>query len=261
MDKQKQIARVAENEDDRMLFARLYDRLVSAEQKNIPGVTCFLSPREQVLTKQMLPHLDLRFFGGPAQAERAICCWLPEYLDESCLLDSDGPIAAVRATYFEKDQLTHRDFLGGLMGIGIKRETVGDIYVKSGSCDFLVTREILPYVLDNFLSAGRTRLHLEEIPLEQLHVPQVTVKEIRDTVSSLRLDSIVGSGFGMARGKATALIEAGKVSLNDLPCMKGDKLLTEGDKVSARGFGKLVLLQVGGRTKKDRISIVLQRFQ
>ncbi len=65
----------------------------------------------------------------------------------------------------------------------------------------------------------------------------------------------------MARGKAAALIETGKVSVNDLPCLKGDKLLQEGDKVSARGFGKLILSQVGGRTKKDRISILLQRLQ
>jgi len=261
MDKQKQIARVAENDEDRVLFARLYDCLAGSEQKNIPGVTCFLSPREQVLTKRMLPELTLTFFGGHAEAERAVCCWLPDYLDESFLWEEDGPIAAVRATYFERDSLTHRDFLGGLMGIGIKRETVGDIYVGTGSCDFLVTREILPYVLDNFLSAGRTRIHVEEIPLDALQVPQISVKEIRDTVSSLRLDSIVGSGFGMARGKASALIETGRVSLNDLPCLKGDKLLSEGDKISARGFGKVILSQVGGRTKKDRISIVLQRFQ
>ncbi len=261
MDKQKQIAKVAENEEDRLLFARIYDRLTLAEQKNIPGVTCFLSPREQVLTKRMLPGLELHFFGGAAEAERAVCCWLPDYLEDSWLAEEDSPIAAVRATYFEKDALTHRDFLGSLMGSGIKRETVGDIYVGTGTCDFLVTREILPYVLDNLTSAGRTKLHVERIALEQLAVPAVTVKEIRDTVSSLRLDSIVGSGFCMARGKASALIEAGKVSLNDLPCLKPDKLLTEGDKISARGFGKLVLTQVGGRTKKDRISIYMEKYQ
>ena len=260
MDKQKQIAKVAENEEDRLLFAKIYDRLVTAEQKNIPGITCFLSPREQVLTRRMLQGMQLQFFGGQADAERNVCCWLPEYLDESYFWDQDGPVAAVRASYFEKDDLTHREFLGGLMGIGIKRETIGDIYVGKGSCDLLVTREILPYVLDNFLSAGRTKLHLEQIPLEELRVPQVTVKEFRDTVSSLRLDSIVSSGFHMARGKASSLIEAGKVSLNDLPCMKSDKLLSEGDKISARGFGKIILSQVGGKTKKDRISIVLQCY-
>lgn len=261
MDKQKQIAKVVENEEDRVFFARIYDRLVGAEQKNIPGVTCFLSPREQVLTERMLPRMNLHFFGGSPEAERTMACWLPEYLDEEWLSGEDGPVAAVRATYFEKDELTHRDFLGSLMGSGIKRETVGDIYVGKGTCDFLVTREILPYILDNLVSAGRTKLHVEQIPLEELSIPQVTVKECKDTVSSLRLDAIVGSGFRMARGKASALIETGKVSLNDLPCLKPDKLLAEGDKISARGFGKLVLRQVGGKTKKDRISILLEQYQ
>ena len=79
-------------------------------------------------------------------------------------------------------------------------------------------------------------------------------------MSSLRLDSIIGSGFNMARGKAAALIETGKVSLNDLPCIKPDKLVAEGDKISARGFGKLVLSQVGGKTKKDRISILIEKY-
>ena len=146
------------------------------------------------------------------------------------------------------------------MGCGIRRETVGDIYVGNGCCDFLVTTEILPYVLDNLISAGRTKLHVEPIPLCALDIPQQMVREIRDTVSSLRLDSIVGSGFGMARGKASDLIAAGKVSLNDLPCMKPDRLLSEGDKIAARGFGKVILRQVGGRTKKDRISILLERY-
>ena len=260
MDKRKQIEKVAENEDDRVLFARVYDRLTSAEQKNIPGFTCFLAPREQVLTKRLLPHMELHFFGGSPEAERAVCCWLPDYLDADWLRGEDSPIAAVRATFFEKDKLTHRDFLGSLMGCGIKRETVGDIYVGDGTCDFLVTREILPYVLDNLVSAGRTKLHVEQISLESLAGPQFTLKEIRDTVSSLRLDSIVGSGFNMARGKASALIETGKVSLNDLPCIKPDKLLNEGDKVSARGFGKLILAQVGGKTKKDRISILIEKY-
>ena len=260
MDKQKQIAFVAETEDDRYLFSKIYDKLTTAEQRNIPGCTFFLSPREQVLTRRMLPGYDLHFWGGNAGAERAVCCWLPDYLDEEWLTGDESPIAAVRTAFYEKDHLTHRDFLGSLMGCGIKRETVGDIYVGTGNCDFLVTAEILPYVLDNLVSAGRTKLHVEQIPLGALSVPQQTVREIRDTVSSLRLDSIVGSGFGMARGKASELIASGKVSLNDLPCMKSDKLLSEGDKISARGFGKIILRQVGGRTKKDRISILLERY-
>lgn len=87
------------------------------------------------------------------------------------------------------------------MGCGIKRETVGDIYVSEGSCDFLVTREILPYLLQNFLSAGRTKLHVEQLPIDQIRVPEQKVKAVRDTVSSLRLDGVVSSGFPSAAAR------------------------------------------------------------
>lgn len=260
MDKQKQIALVSEAEEDRYLFSKIYDRLVGAEQKNIPGFTAFLSPREQVLTKKMLPLMDLHFLGGHEDAERRVCAWLPDYMDVTTLSEEDLPISSVRATFYEKDSLSHRDFLGALMGAGIKRETVGDIYVQKGSCDFLVLQEMLPYVLDNLTSAGRTALHLEQISLSELAVPLKSVREIRDTVSSLRLDSLVGSAFGLARGKASDLIAAGKVSVNDLPCVKNDKQLAEGDRLTVRGMGKAVLTRVGGKTKKDRISIVMERY-
>jgi len=261
MDKQTCIAKIAQTEDDKILFARLYDKLVGAHRKNIPGYTAFLSAREQVLLRQMLPLMELRFFGGCDDTERNICCWLPEYLDEMSLYDEDGPVSAIRAEFYAKDVLIHRDILGGLMGVGIKRETVGDIYIHQGFCDFFVLREIEPYVLDNFLSAGRTKLHLEHISLKDVKHPEITVKEIRDTVPSLRLDCIVGSCFGMSRGKVSELVAAGKVSVNDLPCTKADKQLLEDDKISARGFGKFVLKQVGGRTKKDRISIMMERYK
>lgn len=260
MDKQTKIDRVAESGEDRLLLARLYDKLTGAERRCVPGVTCFLAPREQVLLRRLLPELTLRFFGGHPEAERAVACWLPDYLDESWLLEPDGPVAAIRAAFYEKDALTHRDFLGSLMGLSIKRETVGDIFVDRGSCDFLVTREILPYVLDNLTSAGRTKLSLRELPLEEVSGPHYAVKSLRDTVASLRLDALVGAGFGLARGKAADLIAAGKVSLDGLPCTKPDKLVDEGSKISARGFGKLLLKEIHGRTKKDRISIVLEKY-
>ena len=161
----------------------------------------------------------------------------------------------MRAAFYARDTLTHRDFLGSLMGSGIKRETVGDIYVAGGSCDFLVLREILPYVLQNLTSAGRTKLSLQEISLADIQLPQQAVKTVRDTVPSLRLDGIISSGFSISRGKAADYVSAGKAELNYLPCMKGDKQVSEGDLVSVRGLGKLRLEKVGGNTKKGRISI------
>ena len=166
----------------------------------------------------------------------------------------------MRAVYFAGDTLTHRDFLGALMGCGVKRETVGDIYVSEGSCDFLVTREILPYLLQNFLSAGRTKLHVERIALDEIRVPEQKVKAVRDTVPSLRLDGIVSSGSSISRGKAADYIAAGKCELNYAPCMKGDKQTAEGDVITVRGLGKIRLDAVGGNTKKGRICVEITRF-
>ena len=237
-----------------------YERITMAAQRNVPASSCFLSKREQMLVQELLRGEEFVFFGGAALSEREVCCYLPEYLDESWLYSEGGPIAAVRASFYEQDRLTHRDFLGSLMGSGIKRETVGDIYVAGGSCDFLVLREILPYVLQNLTSAGRTKLSLQEISLADIQLPQQAVKTVRDTVPSLRLDGIISSGFFHFPRQGGGLCVGRKAELNYLPCMKGDKQVSEGDLVSVRGLGKLRLEKVGGNTKKGRISIEISRF-
>ena len=96
------------------------------------------------------------------------------------------------------------------MGAGIARESVGDICVGKESCDFFVTAEMAPYVLQNFLSAGRTRVHLDAIPLSQVEIAEPEVKEIKDTLASLRLDSVIATGFRIGRTLAAQYIEAGK---------------------------------------------------
>ena len=260
MDRREKIARLAQTKEDEVLLARVYERITLAAQRNVPASTCFLSKREQMLAAELLRGQDFAFFGGPAMAEREVCCYVPEYLDESWLTGDEGPIAAVRAVYFAGDTLTPRAFLGALMGCGIKRETVGDIYVSEGSCDFLVTREILPYLLQNFLSAGRTKLHVEQIALTDVSVPEQKTKMVRDTVPSLRLDGIVSSGFSISRGKAADYISAGKCELNYTPCVKGDKQTTEGDVITVRGLGKIRLDTIGSNTKKGRIGVEITRF-
>ena len=146
------------------------------------------------------------------------------------------------------------------MGIGIGRETVGDICVGKGYCFFFVTAEIAPYVKQNFLSAGRTKFHLEEIPLASVSMPEPEIKEVRDTLASLRLDSVISSGFRISRGSACEYIAAGKAAIDGLPCDKPDKSVSEGCKVSVRGLGKLQLHAVNGQTKKGRISVVIHRY-
>ena len=205
-------------------------------------------------------ELGLLPFGGYADAERKMLCWLPEYLDESALYDDDSPMVCIRATFWQGDTPSHRDFLGALMGAGIARETVGDICVGKESCDFFVTAEVAPYVLQNFLSAGRTHVHLEAVPLSQVQIAEPEIKEIRDTVASLRLDSIISTGFRIGRSLAAEYIQAGKAAIDGLPCEKPDKQVSEGMKISVRGLGKMKIHSVSGETKKGRIWVVIHRY-
>ena len=255
------IEKIARTPEDRLLLAKLWDKINAGMRKNIPANTCFLSPREQEMAKFLFGEPEgLYVFGGYEEAERKMLVYLPEYLEDSALFDEDSPCVCLRATFYQGDSPNHRDFLGALMGAGIGRETVGDICVDQGSCDFFVTAEIAPYILQNFTSAGRTKLHLEQISLENANIPQPEVKEIKDTLASLRLDSVISSGFRIGRSLAAQYVSAGKAAIDGLPCEKPDKPVPEGAKISVRGLGKIKLAVVNGRTKKDRISVVIHRY-
>ena len=255
------IEKIAHSSEDRMLLAKLWDKINAGIRKNIPANTCFLSPREQEMARFLFGEPEgLYAFGGYGDAERKMLVYLPEYLEESALFEDDSPCVCLRAAFYLGDSPNHRDFLGALMGAGIGRETVGDICVGKEHCDFFVTQEIAPYIRQNFTSAGRTKLHIEQIPLSSADIPEPEVKEIRDTMASLRLDSVISSGFRIGRSLASQYVTSGKAAIDGLPCEKPDKQVAEGSKISVRGLGKIKLHTINGKTKKDRISVVIHRY-
>ena len=255
------IEKIAHTPEDRMLLAKVWDKINAGVNRDIPAATCFLSQRELEMTRYLFGDLPgLHAFGGYEDAERKMLVYLPEYLEEEYLLEEDSPLVCLRAVYYEKDKLSHRDFLGALMGAGVGRETVGDICVAEGSCDFFVTAEIAPYIVQNFLCAGRTKLSVSQIPLSQVSVPEPETKEIRDTLASLRLDSVISSGFRIGRSLASQYVAAGKAAIDGLPCEKPDKQVSEGAKISVRGLGKIRLRSVNGQTKKGRISVLIDKY-
>jgi len=255
------IEKIAHTPEDRLLLAKLWDKITAGMRKNIPANTCFLSPRELEMTRYLFGDVPgLYAFGGYADAERKMLIYLPEYLEADALYDSDSPCVCLRAGFYQADSPSHRDFLGALMGAGIGRETVGDICVGKSQCDFFVTAEMAPHLLQSFTSAGRAKLHLSQIPLTQAQIPEPEVREIKDTLASLRLDSVISSGFRIGRSLASQYISAGKASIDGLPCEKPDKPVAEGSRVSVRGLGKIRLVQINGKTKKDRISVVIHRY-
>lgn len=255
------IEKIAKTPEDKLLLAKVWDKITAGMRRDIPSNTCFLSPRELEMTRYLFGEQPgLYMFGGYDDAERRMLVYLPEYMEADSLMEEGSPIVCLRASFYEHDTPTHRYFLGALMGAGIARESVGDICVGKESCDFFVTDEIAPYILQNFTSAGRTKVHLEPVPLNLASIPEPEMKEIRDTVASLRLDSVISSGFRIGRSLAAQYIASGKAAIDGLPCEKSDKSVSEGQKISVRGLGKIKLKSINGQTKKGRISLVIDRY-
>ncbi len=248
--------------EQRILLANLLDRAHQSAQRNIPVASEFLSPAEQALARQVLQaagvgQQDYCFWGGYPGAERCVAVFLPDWMD-SDQADTESGLVALRATF--REPLTHRDFLGSLMALGIQRPRIGDILVDETQCDLVVKESIGAYLSQNWESAGRVKLSLCPIDLADLHIPVVNVQEIRDTVMSLRLDAVSSSGFRTSRSKMVNLIAGGKVRVNDLECTKSDKIIVQGDVISVRGLGKMKVEEVGGLSKKGRTNILLKRY-
>ena len=166
------------------------------------------------------------FFGGYDGAERQRLFFLPDWAETP---DADA-VAAVAATWYGGEHLTHRDFLGSLMGLGLTRGTIGDILVTEDRCQVLTLPKTAEF------------------------------RELRDTVSSLRLDNVLAAGFSLSRGRAAEAVEKGAVQVNWTVCQKPDKPVAAGDTITCRGMGKCVLDSVGGPTKKGRLPVVIRRF-
>ena len=266
VEKNLRLQKITSDEAERLTLARLLDQREKALRRNIPTATNFLTPREQELAKELLTSMGALeegiFRGGYEGAERQIALFLPDYLDEKLYEeDEEFPICAVRCHYRVEDRPTHRDFLGSLMGLGIRREMVGDLLVSEGSCDLLLRREIRDFVLQNYVSSGRTHVKTEAIPLAHLHLPEQQRQEIVGTVAALRLDSVVAVAFRLSRTKAAEQIRSGRVEVNWRPCEKGDHTCAEGDRITVRGLGKCTLKEIGGLSKKGRITIRAERYR
>ena len=220
MEKGTLLDRMGVTGDDRILLAKALDRWKQAHNRNIPAATDFLSPRQQALTADFLrlsgvTEAEFLFTGGPEGAERRIALFLPEWMERE---DARAPIRFLHAAFRKEDGLTHRDLLGSLIGIGVVREKIGDIYVGEDSADLCVLEGIADFLLQSWDNAGRAKLLVTET--NTIQVPTAKVEEYRDTVLSLRLDAVMASGFRMGRGKAAEIIAAGRVQVNWRDCIK-----------------------------------------
>lgn len=249
------------NSDDKFFFARLAD-MVSQCERNTTGVfSDFLDERQSARAEEWCRRnaggLLYKLWGGYNGAGRKMLAIYPDFYADYII--EDFPFKCLTFTYRKEDRLTHRDFLGTLMGMKIRRDTIGDIVTGEGMAQVFVTEVVAEMITATVSKIGRTGVKCSDEKPFEMEVRQ-EFRTVSGTVASLRLDCIVSLATNLSREKSAVLIRSEKVEINHFITESVSAVVDSGDIISVRGYGKFLLSEVGGNTRKNRIHIIIKKF-
>ena len=247
----------ARTDEERFLMRHIEDLARTAQSRGIARYSGFLSDREQELARAALGRAGLeegfRFDGGWPEAERRILCLEPEYSYP------ENPICCVQLQCRAQAGAVlpaHKDYLGSLMGLEIRREALGDIVLPPdapGTAYVFALEPAARLICQELLQAGRTELATRLLAPDE--VPEFRTAERRKctaTVSSLRLDAVLAAMLHISRGDAVQLVKSGMVEVNHVSTVSAHYEVFENDVFSIRGRGKYKLCGVGAKSRKGR---------
>ena len=254
---------------DKLALNRLEDLAEQARRHDYPTHSTFLTPVEQTeaagfLRARKIPHV---FSGGYEAAERKVCFILPPGWSEEQAEPETTMIALRIKPAVQRGQpagsgksLTHRDYLGSLLGLGIRRDQIGDLLVDDSQATALVLATIAPLIRLELNQVGANTVSVDSVPLSGLEIPDRGESIIRITAASMRFDKIAAAGFNVSRNDMAEWIRAGQVQLNWRPEERPDRLLAIGDVISLRGYGRIRIKEEQGKSRKDRHILVLEKY-
>lgn len=224
-----------------------------AKKRSIFVFTDFFYPEEYKLYEKDIYDLRLKYneYGGIQNSERNILGIYDEYA-----VEDEIPIEAIKIK-FKAEGLTHRDFLGSILSLGIKRSKIGDIYVLRGVTYVILKKEVSDFVLYNLEKVKNTKVLLEKIDFNMLENPSLDLKEKEIIIPSYRLDVIISKTFNISREKSKKLIISEMVSINHKTNKNPSYELIEGDVISIRKHGKFILNKKIGNTKKNNYKLLI----
>jgi RNA-binding protein YlmH len=247
-----------DNRDDELLRAKVNDAVRSVQWKHSPRFVGFLDEYQSHLAAGILRSAkvpNVQFWGGYEGAERTILGvfpWEPE---------SDSfPVTPLSVRFSKTSSLSHRDFLGALLSLGLQRNVIGDILPEEGRCVLFVKDEIA-----DFICTGLSRVGGVGVICEVTQDPSLpsgpAFEELSNTIASERLDCVLGALLPMGRERCQELIRTSFVQLNHQTVLCADKRVAEGDKISVRGTGKFIVDQIGPITKKGRLRFIARKYR
>ena len=239
-------------------FVKVLDQIVNVERNYEPTVTSFLPPDLCFALMQIVQfqaELSVEKIGVFKEAERNRLVIKPEFSE--AILDSEY-VSLLEIKYNQKfAQLSHRDALGALLSLGVKRNKLGDIIVFDGGFQVAVDKTLETYFLNSVEKIGRAGVTVKSLSLSDAIIGEKQYKSVTGTVKSIRLDSIIALAYNLSRSEAQGLIEGGMVKVNHMINTHVTYGPKEKDLLSVRGHGRFIVGEILGTTKKDRIRINL----
>lgn len=250
--------------EEQLFFNHLSDLVNMAYQKDIPVSTGFLSLYEQDLFvnhRGNVPPIDYRLNGGTSFSERKVLCFLPDkerYADYFPISVLEIGITPVQIKFSE--ELSHRDYLGALIHLGLERSVLGDILVQKEKAYLFCKEHMGDYIINHLSCVRHTNVNCKYFDGE-LNELRPQMEQIQGSVASPRLDSVLAVAFSGSRSKLAALIEGKKVFVNSRLEESAGYQLKTNDIVSVRGYGKFIFQEVVGTTKKGRKYVSVLKYQ
>jgi RNA-binding protein YlmH len=255
--------------EEKLLFSKLLDRLFLCQKTVSIVFSEFVSPAQTEKSMSLLQgNIDEKIFayGGAPGCERQVIGFAPDHLE---LGPKDFPIAKLKLEFSERSgkSLSHRDFLGSLMGLGLDRGKAGDILVEKSQAFIYVKDDIADFVCGNLQKVGKATVSCsmaddgQEVWEEWPELRPDDSEMLDVAVASLRIDAVASAVFNVSRGKSQELAESGKMSVNWAPAESQSKQVKPGDFLSARGLGRVKIVEVLGETSKGKLRVRVLRYR
>lgn len=248
------------NEEEKILIARINDLYRLCEKHASAKFSPFLNESEAALIKDNAINqngFNSAFFGGFDEAERSMLGIFPEWQEAE---NRDFPIAVLKIDKGYNKELSHRDYLGTILSLGIDRSKVGDILVSESGAYVFVSEDIADYLIFNIKKIANCGVKLKRVDLQSEELPRRSYEEINAVAASSRLDAVLAAALKLSRKESSLCINSGKVSVNHRQVQDISYSLKEGDLLSVRGFGRIIIETFGENTRSGRVHIVLKKY-
>lgn len=246
--------------EDKLLIARVQDLFSLCEKYCEPKFSAFLDGGEQAVLEDSFyfpAGFNTMMWGGRDGAERRILGVFPEWIDAK---ESDFSIRALHVRTKGAGKLTHRDYLGALMSLGIERAKTGDIVAAEDGAYIFVCEDIADYIKNGISKIGNCGVSIEDADLNEVRSVSPPMKKIEAVCASMRTDAVLAAAAGISRSEAAKLIAASAVKVNHRAVSDGSKDIGQGDVLSVRGFGRFIVASEGRTTRKGRVHITINKL-